>query len=276
MEYALRIEEPPDLPSDPRGWCEARWRSALPEGRLAALYFGTDFCEERLPAISEVTRFCQAAREHGLEAVLLTPLVRPGGLRRLGQLLEAVEASGAAVSVVFNDWGVLGLLRERHPGLPRRGGRLLNRGLRDPRIAGAWEAPDATRAAGERGRRLRGLLRSLGAVAVESDPDLEGGFLGDGSEGLQRALHLPYVLAASGRNCLSKAAARRESRSLAVAFSAGCSRSCAEGARTEARSDAALPLRRAGNTLFYEAPAALALAHLGSADRIVLHRRPAP
>ncbi|MBI5443494.1 MAG: hypothetical protein HY900_20075 [Deltaproteobacteria bacterium] len=273
LEYALRFEVPGEVPADPRSWCGPRWRRALPAGRLTAVYFGSEFCEERLPSAAEASCLCTFARDRGLEAVLLTPLVRPGGLARVDRLLAELATEGLAPAVVFNDWGVLRLLRERYPDLPPRGGRLLNRGLRDPRLA-AEARPGY--GAGERGRHLRELLRRLGATAVETDPDLDGGFLGEGGERLQRTLHLPYVFAASGRACLLKASAAADEGAFSRAFASGCAQPCRTGALPERRPDTPLPLLRAGNTLFYEAPEALAAGYLPHADRIVVHRRPAP
>jgi hypothetical protein len=114
----------------------------------------------------------------------------------------------------------------------------------------------------------------MGAVAVETDADLEGGFLGSAGEGLQRTLHLPYVFATSGRNCLLKAAAAGGEASFSRGLDAGCAAPCRERWLPESRSDTALPLYRAGNSLLYEAPEGLALAHARVADRIVLHGRP--
>lgn len=274
MEYGLAVAAPAELPADPRSWCSAPWRETLPEGEIAAVYFGSEFCEHRLPSAREAATFCRFAEERGLEAVLLTPLVRAPGLEAVAHLLDRLRGEGHAPSVVFNDWGVLSLLRERHPTLARRGGRLLNRALRDPRLAAEGVVP---RPEGGEGRasHLRALLLRLGAVAVETDPDLEGGFLGPAGS-LQRALHLPYVFAASGRNCLPKASESGETDSFTRGLGSGCAAPCGGEALSEVRADTALPLWRAGNTLFYEAPRALALGHLGQADRVVLHGSPTP
>ncbi|MEW6488369.1 MAG: hypothetical protein AB1578_10735 [Thermodesulfobacteriota bacterium] len=278
MEYALRLETPLLLPPDPRQWCAAAWGDRLPEGRLAALYFGTEFCEDRLPAPGEAEAFCALAARRGLEAVLLTPVLRPAGLARLDALLTALQAWGRFPAVVCNDWGAWRLVRDGHPRCARRGGRLLNRGLRDPRAleAGA-SGVGAGAAGGERSRLLRDFLREGGAAALETDPDLEGGFLG-GAGGLQRTLHLPFAFVTSGRHCLGKAAAAATPRGgpFAGAVDAPCCAPCRRGPSREERDDTPVPLWRAGNTLFYEVPEPLAAAHLAQADRVVLHRRPAP
>ena len=83
---------------------------------------------------------------------------------------------GWAPDVVFNDWGVLRALRERHPRLSARAGRLLNRGA--PRSSGVCR---------RRARRvparastwcavswLRPLLALVGVEALEFRPQIHG------------------------------------------------------------------------------------------------------
>jgi hypothetical protein len=55
-----------------------------------------------------------------------------------------------------------------------------------------------------------------------------------------------------------------------------CPRPCRDAALRAERSDCAVPLWRAGNTLLYEVPWEAARAHLADADRIVLHEAPSP
>jgi hypothetical protein len=136
----------------------------LPAGPVVALYFGSEFCEDRLPDLVEAKAFCAVAREGGLEPTLLTPLVTPEGLRVVSRLIAGLTANDWQPAVVFNDWGVLGLLRDRHPSLPRRAGRLMNRSLRDPRAYRELTGNgDMTR----RDARLRQLFTTLGVEATK-------------------------------------------------------------------------------------------------------------
>lgn len=282
VEYGLRLIDPADVPSDPRDACPPVWRSLLPDGPVVALYFGSEFCEDRLPDVAEARAFCALARDRGWEPTLLTPLVGPEGLRIVGGLLAALVADRSAPAVVFNDWGVLRLLRERHPALPRRAGRLINRSLRDPRAYRATlgdacgnaradvAAHDASRFA-----RLRRMLSGFGVAAVETDADLDGGFLGDGAD-LDRALHVPYTFAASGRGCPLKASLYPEGGGFAKAFADRCPAPCRGKPLSVRRQDTALPHWRGGNTLFYEIPAAVAQSWLAHTDRVVVHEAATP
>lgn len=279
MDYGLRLTTPSEVPADPRDACPADWRDLLPPGRAVALYFGTEFCEDRLPDLDDANAYCAVARAHGLEPTLTTPLVSPEGLGKVDRLLAGLASNGWRPAVVFNDWGVLELLRERHRTLPRRAGRLVNRSLRDPRAYRDAPAGTATHDA-SRFTRLRTLLRGLGVGAIETDADLEGGFLGDRDDGgttpLDRALHFPFTYAASGRGCPLKAALYPEGGGFAQAFADPCPAPCRGKPLPVHRADTALPHWRAGNTLFYEPPHEATRAWLPHADRIVVHAMAAP
>lgn len=275
MEYGLRLTRGDALPADPRAACPEPWRALLPPGPTVALYFGSEFCEDRLPGLDQALAHCALAEANGLEPTLLTPLATPDALLIVQRLLDGLRARGRQPAVVFNDWGVLGLLRERHPGLPRRAGRLMNRSLRDPR---AYRDAPAGRATHQAARfaRMRRFLAQAGVAAIESDADLDGGFLGDGDEALQRTLHLPYTFAASGRNCPLKALLYREGKGFSKAIADRCTAPCRAGALPAPRADTPVPQWRAGNTLFFEVPPAAMGGFLDRADRIVLHEEAAP
>jgi len=279
LEYGLRLEIPAEPPWDAREACAPAWRALLPDGATVALYFGTEFCEDRLPQVDEATAFCRLARDRGWEPTLLTPLVSPHGLAAVGRLLAALAVDGLAPAVVFNDWGVLGLLRDKHASLPRRAGRLVNRSLRDPRAWGAAPAGKATHDA-SRYARLRAFLERQGVVALESDMDLEGGYLGDGRDaagaGLARALYLPFTFAASGRACPLKARLYPEDRGFSRALADRCPAPCRSGPLPVPRDDTALPMWRGGNTVFYEVPVEAAGGWLAYTDRVVLHGSAVP
>ncbi len=272
MEYAVRLLNPGPLPKDPRRLCPVTWRKLLPDGPLTALYFGSEFCQDLIPDIKEAEEFCALAKDTGLEAVLLTPVVRSDGLSLLQELVTELKNRGWSLTVVFNDLGVLRMLNNDHPQGKRQAGRLINRALRDPRLA---EQPQESQI-GEtaRGGQIRALLQRFGVAGLETDPDLEGSYLGNGEAELLRVLHLPYIFATSGRNCLFKAEAQQEHQNFAKNLSRTCRVPCRQRGYSVDRSDLDHPLWRAGNTLFYEATQALVEAHLGRADRIVIHESP--
>lgn len=280
MEYGLRIATLESVFKSPRELLDTEfYDSALwdlcPDAPVTALYFGTEFCQDLLPATGDAEVFCRHCAQHDLEAVLLTPIVTHRGLARIDRLLKSLTGSGWLPAVVFNDWGVLELLRKTYPSVPLRMGRLMNRGLRDPRLDMQSSGPDGENT--QRGAGIRKLANALGVTAVESDADLEPGYLGNGADGIQRTLHLPFTFAASGRNCLEKAAAAPQGKEIFTqSLKSGCTAPCRGTCREEFRQDTQKQMWRAGNTLFFEAPPEWISRHIALADRVVLHERPMP
>jgi hypothetical protein len=279
MEYGLRLTHVAAPPPDPREACPLPWRNLLPEGPTVALYFGSEFCEDRLPGLDEAQDFCAIARDRGWQPTLLTPLVTPLGLEIVHRLLAGLAANRWKPAVVFNDWGVFELLREHHSSLARRAGRLMNRSLRDPRAYRDRPTNSATHD-GARFGRLRRFLADAGVSALETDADLDGGYLGDGIDddggGLARALHLPFTLAASGRNCPVKALLYPAGKGFSKALADPCTAPCRSGPIPIQRDDSPLPHWRGGNTLFYEIPREAAQTWFAHTDRIVVHGEAAP
>lgn len=272
MEYGLYVSQIGEFPSDPRLACAGDWLHLLPPAPLRAIYCGSEFCADLLPNLEALERFCLFARDAGLEPVLLTPVVTTERLKLIDRLLQGLVSLSLAPAVVFNDWGVLNLLLGSYPGFPRRSGRLLNRGLRDPRLL---EGKDASGSKGRQPGRMRSLLLQFGVEAVESDADLEGGYLGEEPAGVQRVLHFPFVAAATGRNCLIKAdGASSPEGCFTKGLGLSCAALCRGRSHSITRADSKVPLWRAGNTVFYQVSAMGAKAHLAQADRVVLYERP--
>lgn len=273
MEYGVFVSETRELPADPRSICVDEWRELLPPAPLRAIYFGSEFCQDLLPTLAAVERLCLWAAQAGVEAVLLTPMVTPRGLLLVDHLLRELAGHGFAPSLVVNDWGVLNLLRRSYPGLRRRAGRLMNRGLRDPRLPERTAPGDDQ--GGQQVGRMRAMLLQSGVEAVETDADLEGNHLGEKVDGLQRVLHFPYVFAASGRNCLVKAdGAASAEDCFTKGLSLPCPGLCRGRWHEVTREDTDRQLWRSGNTIFYQVSQEAAAAHLARADRVVLYERP--
>ena len=280
MEYGLRIATLENVFKRPGElldieFCESALWDLCPDAPVTAIYFGSEFCQDLLPGTRDAEAFCKHCAQHDLEAVLLTPIVTHRGLARIDRLLKSLTGNGWLPAVVFNDWGVLELLRKTYPSVPLRMGRLMNRGLRDPRLN--MQSPASGGENTQRGAGIRKLALSLGVGALESDADLEPGYLGEDGGGLQRTLHLPFTFVASGRNCLEKAAAASQANEIFTrGLKSGCQAPCRGTCRQELRQDTQKQMWRAGNTLFFEAPPEWISRHIVFADRVVLHERPMP
>src|ERR1041385_645574 len=135
MEWSLHIGAPAELDHE----------TALPDelaqrfgpAQFTRIAYGTEFCENLLPS-PEALRNVVAA---GRPLTFLTPYVGDEGIAQLRRLLpELGEAE-----VVFNDWGVLRMLRREFPHLVPVQGRLLNKSLRDPRVTGVYAETEGDR-----------------------------------------------------------------------------------------------------------------------------------
>ena len=128
--------------------------------------------------------------------------------------------------------------------------------------------------------RVRRLFSVMGVAAVETDVDLDGGYLGDGPDqlgvGLSRALHIPFTFAASGRNCPLKAGRYPAGHGFSRALADSCPAPCRGKPLAVRREDTALPHWRGGNTLFYEVPREVVRTWLPRTDRIVIHATAMP
>lgn len=177
-----------------------RWGSPTPPGWHEALipypvrraYFGNEFCARRIPSPAEVRSLSRTLPAAGLALTFVTPLVTDPDLERLSDLFALLPAGA---EVVFQDWGILRLLRRRHPTLVPVLGRTLVRMLRDPRGPGpSARASDLALPA------FRDFLRAQGVTRVEVDsarsdlrfPDL----------GLEANLLVPLTFVATGRSCM--------------------------------------------------------------------------
>jgi len=178
--------------------------------RVERVRIGSSLCPRLLPPLDRLRHAARSALSWTARLELETPVLGDGDLLHLDRLLDALEQIGPAADVVVNDWGALRLLRRRHPGLTPVIGRVLHRQVRDPRIPtvdpqrlGGW--PAAWGLGSAVSPSWQALVRSWGVERVELDWPLHGlDTEAWNAVDLQRSLHLPYVLVASGRSCVQR------------------------------------------------------------------------
>ena len=127
VEIACKIETPADLEDLDHLQCAYQakndftdfFRSLyeeslqfLPHRNIHRIYYGSEFCEFRIPAISECKAVLQKANQKKLPVTFLTPPVTQTGIERIKALLPILEAHSCEISV--NDYGVLQLLHDHH------------------------------------------------------------------------------------------------------------------------------------------------------------------
>ncbi len=97
------------------------------------IYFGNEFCENLIPGIAGLKKFYLFTKSQGKEFTFVTPFVTNLGLRKLESSLNFLN-SQYKTEVVFNDWGVFKLIKDKFKNLKPVLGRLLTKQRRDPRM----------------------------------------------------------------------------------------------------------------------------------------------
>ena len=215
------------------------------------IYFGDEFCERLLPATSAVTRVIQAAEDRGLQFSLVTPYATPAGISRIASLLPLLPEG---TEVVFNDWGVLRMLKRDFPTLVPVMGRLLTKIKRGPRIAGFLDTLPAESLAHYRRTNLgvpiyQEFLRAQGIGRVELDNPLQGLDLRDVPPDIRLSLYIPFAYVTTTRFCLTANVDKPDKKGFIGVFP--CNQECRT--YTFYLDNAAMHtlLIRRGNTLFY-------------------------
>jgi hypothetical protein len=126
-------------------------------------------------------------------------------LRGLLPLLQDAE-------VVFNDWGVLRLLRKEFPHLTPVQGRLLNKSLRDPRVTTIYAetasaSPESSLRVLQRSNldntTYLALLDRNGVRAVEMDNLPQGTDTSFAQYGIRVSVYLPFGFISTSRVCMA-------------------------------------------------------------------------
>lgn len=97
------------------------------------IYLGNEFCENLIPILDTLKRGYFYAKAKNKKFTFVTPFVTNVGLTRIEGLLNFLN-NQKDVEVVFNDWGVFKLIKDKFKNLKPVLGRLLTKQRRDPRI----------------------------------------------------------------------------------------------------------------------------------------------
>ena len=199
-------------------------------GRASHLRLGSSVCAQRMPDSTELERAAAGARERGLGLELVTPPCSDAELARLVRRLDVLGSWAPDCAVVVNDWGVLDAISEKYHGFQVIIGRLLNRQMKDPRLAqehggGSGHDRSSPGLGSAVSPAWRAVVRAAGAVRVELDWPTHGLDVDAWGEiDLDLSLHLPWTLVAAGRTCVL-----RDPRGALDRLAGGsepCARSC--------------------------------------------------
>jgi hypothetical protein len=237
------------------------------------LYFGMEFCERLLPSPAQLTKALGFAVDNTLDFTLVTPYVTERGLEQVEKLLATLCDIKPDSELVFNDWGIFHLVKEKKYPLRPVLGRLLNKLKRGPRIVPVMDKIPATSRDYFMTPNLsipevRSFLLDRGIARVECDNLLQALNLDDIGKHLHVSLYLPFVYVTTSRFCLMPAIREPEEMKIGVL---PCNKECQEYAFSLWNPVMTVPLIRKGNTIFFsneEIP--YQLIREGKIDRIVI------
>ena len=237
------------------------------------LYFGMEFCERLLPSPAQLKKALTFAVDQQAAFTLVTPYVTEAGLKQVEKLVAALCEVQPASEIIFNDWGVFHLLREKSYPLKPVLGRLLNKLKRGPRIVPVRDKIPATSLDYFMTPNLSipavgSFLLDLGVSRVECDNLLQGLNLDGISNDLHISLYLPFAYVTTTRFCFMPSIHDPGEMKIGVL---PCKKECRQYAFSLWNPVMTVPLVRKGNTIFFsneEIPSHL--IREGKVDRIVV------
>jgi len=220
---------------------------------FSRLYFGNEFCEQLIPSVTELDQVLDFVSENSLDFAFVTPYLTDNGLRRLELLLQVIAQKRPGSEVVFNDYGVLRILRSRYSELEPVMGRLLNRMKRGPRLMLVIDKlPQTTveyfQSSNLTVPALSKFLNDNGVRRVELDNVLQD--FDFSLDNLSASLYLPFAYVTTTRLCLVNSCDIPEREELIGVFP--CQRECQKYTFYLRSEIMPVILIRKGNTIFFE------------------------
>ena len=222
-------------------------------GDFTRLYFGMEFCERLLPSPSQLKKALDFTQKNHLAFTLVTPYVTESGLNKVEKLITLLSELEPESEIVFNDWGVFHLLREKNYPVKPVMGRLLNKMKRGPRIANLKELIPPTSlnyfmTPGVSIPEIQQFLLANAIARVEFDNLLQGLNLSGISSDLHLSLYLPFAYITTTRFCFMSSSTSSEKMKIGVA---PCRKECQNYAFSLVNPVMTTPLIRKGNTIFF-------------------------
>lgn len=173
------------------------------------IYYGSEFCEFRIPTASALEQVLRKAECHRLPVTFLTPPVTEYGIQKITALLPLLQEYSCEISV--NDYGVLQLLKEKHYTGEIICGRILDKLYHDGRMNRKMFADytnsfgyEYLRSPGIAAASFQELLQENGIHRADMDLPLYGLELPEASADFAYSVFLPYGYVTTGRICMMR------------------------------------------------------------------------
>lgn len=249
----------------------------LDKSEFTHVYFGNEFCEYRIPTLSEIERGIKLASDESLEFVLVTPVVTDYGIQKLSDIFEYFNRKSINVDVVVNDFGVLSLLSEKCKDINVIIGRVMDKTSHDKRVSvkrlNAYYGALGLKYAGTPGIisiYANNALKKYNIKRYEFD---NSGISMELDECREKSIYWPYSYLTTGRVCSTRSYSKKGNEKYMVGNGV-CSRQCRKlqiekhkplNEHADGKSD--LFLFERGNTLFFISESDIELTQF---NRIIL------
>lgn len=100
--------------SDKNGLSEAlRQVEKYKDHKIDYLYFGNEFCEYKIPSVTQLDKIISLCKKEDIHCVLVTPVVTDYGIERLSFIFDYLKENDICLEIVVNDVGVLELINRK-------------------------------------------------------------------------------------------------------------------------------------------------------------------
>jgi len=176
-------------------------------GNFSRVYFGSEFCDERIPTNDDLRDFLVFCENNGKEQTIIIPYLSQHGLERAANLLKFLDNRRVYPEILINDWGMLSYIPEKYGGkFPLVLGRILAKQKTGPRVE---LIKDIKPAAYESSKKSHvdipvfiDFIKKKGVTRIELDMPLQGIDIKlPDNCGISLSLYHPYAYISTTRRC---------------------------------------------------------------------------
>ena len=214
---------------------------ALEWDKYSRVYFGSEFCIERLPSIDDLIVLISFCEEHNKTFTLLTPYLPEEGIAKVEKLLDFLHNKGIYPEILIGDWGMLHFIPEKYgEKFPLVLGRIAAKQKTGPRVELIKDISPATYESSKKSHidipAFINFLKQKGVQRIDLDMPLQGlDITLPEDSGISLSLNYPYTYISTTRQC-------------PIRESGACD--CGESFLRLSSAQMPIPLYNRGNTVF--------------------------
>lgn len=196
MEYAVLITSIQELNYPALEW-----------DRYSRVYFGSEFCSERIPSVDDLNTLILFCEKNDKQFTLATPYLPEKGIAKVEELLDFLDNKRLYPEILIGDWGMLHFIPEKYgEKFPLILGRIAAKQKTGPRIELIREAsPAAYESSGKSHIDIPEFIHFLkqrGVKRIDLDLPLQGLDIKlPENSGISLSLNYPYTYVSTTRRC---------------------------------------------------------------------------